>query len=100
VIPFQRDLLQWMMGHMFYEGALFLVALLLFFVPIFLASQTVPILTELIPIESKGRSAGLIFFISTIGSFLGSICTTLFLFPWLGVFKTGIVVSGVLIVLG
>jgi spermidine synthase len=100
VIPFQRDILQWMMTQLPYEAALFMVALLLFFVPIFLASQTIPILTELIPIESKGRSAGLIFFVSTIGSFLGSIVTTLLLFPFFGVFKTGVFVSVMLIVLG
>lgn len=100
VIPYQRDILQWMMHHVFYEWALFLVAILLFFVPIFLASQTIPILTELIPISSKGRSAGLIFFVSTIGSFLGSIVTTLFLFPLLWVFQTWVIVSGLLIWLG
>lgn len=40
-----------------YVITLFLTAVVLFFMPVFLASQTLPLLTELLPIASKGESA-------------------------------------------
>ncbi|MDP2670225.1 MAG: fused MFS/spermidine synthase [bacterium] len=80
-----------------YIMTLFLVAALLFFLPVFIASQTIPLLTELIPEQSKGKAAGSMLFASTIGSFLGSILTSIRLFEWLGVTRTAILVSGLLL---
>lgn len=81
-----------------YIGALFLASIILFVVPVFLASQTLPLLTELVPIQSKGHAAWSMLFVSTIGSFLGSVLTATVLFPWIGVQMTGaITVSMVLL---
>jgi hypothetical protein len=76
-----------------YILTLFLTVLLLFFLPVFFASQTIPLLTQVVPTASKGEAAGTILFASTIGSFLGSVVTSIVLFQYIGVFKTGILVS-------
>lgn len=81
-----------------YVLTLFVVAISLFFLPVFIASQTLPILTELIDETSKGKAAGKILFISTIGSFLGSVLTSTVLFQTLGVRTTGVVVACSLLV--
>jgi hypothetical protein len=60
-------LLQWfldMTGQ--YILTLFAVSFLLFFLPVFVASQTVPLLTELIDGDSKGQAVGKMLFASTI----------------------------------
>lgn len=76
-----------------YILTLFVAAFLLFFIPVFVASQTLPILTELIPETSKGKAAGRILFISTIGSFLGSVLTSTVFFQEWWVYLTGTVVG-------
>lgn len=81
-----------------YIATLFIVALLLFFLPVFIASQTIPLLTELIPEQSKGKAAGSMLFASTIGSFLGSVGTSVFLFDRIGVRKTSVIVSCLLLI--
>lgn len=81
-----------------YMRTLFLAAMLLCFVPVFSASQAVPLLTQLIPISSKWRSAGTLLFVSTIGSFVWSIGTSSLLLPIYGVHVTGCIVVWVLFV--
>ena len=76
-----------------YVLTLFIVAVCLFLVPVFIASQTLPFLTELIPEQSKGKAAGQILFASTIGSFFGSVLTSIVLFEVWGVLLTSIVVA-------
>lgn len=71
-----------------YLLTLFIVSTALFVIPVLLASQTIPILTELIPMQSKGHAAGQILFASTIGSFLWSVLTSTILFPSFGVLTT------------
>lgn len=71
-----------------YLVTLFLVSTILFAFPVLLASQTIPLLTELLPVQSKGHAAGQILFASTIGSFLWSVLTSIVLFPTLGVAMT------------
>ena len=81
-----------------YILTLFLVSMILFVVPVFLASQTLPLLTELVPIKSKGHAAWQMLFASTIGSFLWSVLTATVLFPTIGVNMTwAITVSMVLL---
>lgn len=100
MVPYLREALARLMSTSLpYELSLFAVAIALCFVPIYLASQTVPLLIELLPISSKGKSAGSIFFVSTIGSFAGSVLTTLVLFPYLGVFSTALAVCVLLVLL-
>ncbi|USN55918.1 MAG: hypothetical protein H6765_05140 [Candidatus Peribacteria bacterium] len=40
-----------------YVLTLFIAAIVLFFLPVFIASQTLPLLTEILPEQSKGKAA-------------------------------------------
>ena len=72
-------------------------AALLFLLPIYLASQTVPMLAELTNIEGKaGKASGQVLFFSTVGSVAGGVVTPVYLFPWLGVSHSTFVVCGLL----
>ena len=72
-------------------------ASLLFLLPIYLASQTVPMLAEVTNVEGKaGKASGQVLFFSTIGSVLGGIVTPVWLFPWLGVAHSTFVICGLL----
>jgi predicted membrane-bound spermidine synthase len=73
------------------------MAVLLFLPPIYLASQTVPMLAELIDTEGKaGKASGKVLFYSTLGSVAGGIVTPVWLFPSIGVARSTYVVCGVL----
>jgi hypothetical protein len=73
------------------------MAVLLFLVPIYLASQTVPMLAEMINTEGKaGKASGKVLFYSTLGSVAGGIVTPVWLFPSIGVARSTYVVCGVL----
>lgn len=64
---FERGLLEYLLeATNGYVATLFLVSLILFFVPVFLASHTIPLLTELVSEQSKGKAAGKMLFVSTI----------------------------------
>jgi hypothetical protein len=66
---------------------------LLFLLPIYLASQTVPMLAELTNVEGKaGKASGQVLFFSTVGSVAGGIVTPVWLFPWIGVAHSTVVV--------
>jgi spermidine synthase len=72
-------------------------ATLLYLVPIYLASQTVPMLAELTNIEGKaGKASGRVLFFSTIGSVAGGIVTPVWLFPYIGVARSTYVVCALL----
>jgi spermidine synthase len=65
--------------------------------PIYLASQTVPMLAELMNTEGKaGKASGIVLFYSTLGSVAGGIVTPVWLFPYIGVTRSTYVVCGVL----
>lgn len=55
---------------------------------VYLLGQTVPIAANLFPGDQVGPISGRVLFISTLGSFLGAVLTTLFLMNWLGVGAT------------
>lgn len=74
-----------------YITTLFVVAILLFFLPVLIDAQTIPLLTELLPESSKGKAAWSMLFASTIGSFLWSVGTSIVLFESLGVRMTGVI---------
>jgi predicted membrane-bound spermidine synthase len=70
--------------------AIGLTAAALLLVPIYLASMTVPMLAELTNDEGKaGKASGRVLFFSTVGSVAGGIVTPVWLFPWLGVARSG-----------
>lgn len=70
---------------------------LLFVLPVYLASQTVPMLAELTNLEGKaGKASGKVLFFSTIGSVAGGIVTPIWLFPYLGVHASTYVICALL----
>ncbi len=72
-------------------------ATLLFLAPIYMASQTVPMLAELTNVDGKaGKASGKVLFFSTLGSVAGGIVTPVWLFPNLGVVRSTYVVCGLL----
>ncbi len=78
--------------------ALGATAAALFILPVYLASQTVPMLAELINTDGKaGKASGKVLFCSTLGSVAGGIVTPVYLFPWLGVQASTYVVGGSLV---
>lgn len=77
--------------------AIGLTASILFLAPVYLASQTVPMLAELINSEGKaGKASGKVLFFSTIGSVAGGILTPMFLFPYFGVRASTYVICAML----
>lgn len=77
--------------------AIGVAACLLFLVPIYLASQTVPMLAELTNVDGKaGKASGKVLFFSTVGSVAGGIVTPVWLFPSIGVARSTWVVFGLL----
>ena len=78
--------------------AIGVTATVLFVLPVYLASQTVPMLAELTNTEGKaGKASGKILFFSTLGSVAGGILTPVFLFPTVGVRASTYVVCGLLV---
>ncbi len=77
--------------------AIGLAASLLYGCPVYLASQTVPMLAELTNDEGKaGKASGRVLFFSTLGSVAGGVVTPVWLFPSIGVGRSTWVVCGLL----
>lgn len=97
--PFEARLLEKLLDAGLDFGlAIGATAILLFVLPVYLASQTVPMLAELTNTEGKaGKASGRILFFSTLGSVAGGILTPVFLFPALGVQASTYVVCGLLV---
>lgn len=92
--PLLEQLLDWNLPLAFAIGATASILLLL---PIYLASQTVPMLAELTNVDGHaGRASGRVLFFSTVGSVAGGIVTPVFLFPTIGVSRTTYIVCGFL----
>lgn len=79
-----------------YFVSILLTSFFLFFVPVFLASQSIPLLSSLLKWSSSWEKMWKLLFFSTIGSFLGSISTSMFFFPLIWVFTTAILSSIIL----
>lgn len=71
-----------------YFLAILLASIILFFIPVFLASQTIPLLSELLKWNHSWEKMWKLLFYSTIWSFLGSVWTSTLFFPWIWVNKT------------
>lgn len=71
-----------------YSISIFVAILLLFALPVYLASQTLPLLSELISSDKKWETMGRLLFYSTVGSFLGSLITSIVFFPLIWVVKS------------
>lgn len=70
-----------------------LTSIILFFIPVFLASQTIPLLAELLKWTNVWEKIWKLLFYSTIWSFVWSVWTSSILFLYLWVFKTWILSS-------
>lgn len=66
--------------------------------PVFLLGQTIPLLTRYFRVESAGSVAGRMLFWSTLGSFLGSVFTTLVVMAFFGVHVATLLVVTLLVV--
>ena len=96
--PFEARLMERLLDAGFsLSWSIGLAASLLFILPIYLASQTVPMLAELTNYEGKaGKASGKVLFFSTVGSVAGGIVTPVWLFPSIGVAHSTFVVCGLL----
>lgn len=75
-----------------------IAAAVLFVLPVYLASQTVPMLAELTNAEGKaGKASGKILFYSTLGSVAGGIVTPIYMFPYWGVRVSTYVICAMLL---
>lgn len=79
-----------------YFISVLLSACILFFIPVFLASQTLPLLSELLEGKNIGEKMWKILFFSTVGSFLGSVMTSSLFFATIGVMKSATLCSTLL----
>jgi len=82
-----------------YFFSILISSISLFFIPIFLASQTIPILAEILKWKNSWEKMWKLLFYSTIWSFVGAVGTSTFFFPIIWVAKTGILSSIILILL-
>lgn len=65
------------------------IYVLLFLVyPTYLLGQTIPLASQAMPPDNLARLTGRMLFYSTMGSFLGSVVSTIVLMTWLGVHNT------------
>jgi spermidine synthase len=80
-----------------YYFALWIVAIVLIFPPVFIAAQLLPLLAELTPYVKRWEAAWKLLFVSTIGSFLGSIGTSILLIQYIWVQGTRIIVVWILL---
>jgi predicted membrane-bound spermidine synthase len=80
--------------HTLVQTALFSACFLVY--PVFLLAQTVPLITHYFARGEMSRVAGRLLFISTLGSFLGSVFATIVLMNTVGVNITAMITIGLL----
>ena len=98
--PFENLFLDYFLKlWLWYFLSIFISILFLFFLPVFLASQTIPLLSELIDDSKKWETIWRLLFFSTIGSFLWSVLTSLVFFPYFWVINSIVVNSIILSIL-
>lgn len=79
-----------------YFWSILISSFILFFIPVFLASQTIPLLSELLKWDNTWEKMWKLLFFSTIGSFLWSLLTSIFLFSTIWVEKSATINSIIL----
>lgn len=97
-----HSLYDWVLEYTEYRNRLFLCfvyATAFLVVPVFLLGQTVPLVSQYFQKSHLPRATGKILFISTIGSFLGAVFTTVILMNVIGVSNTVIAVLACLVVI-
>ncbi len=98
--PLEAKLLDRLLDNLNLPLSIGLTAAFLFALPVYLASQTVPMLAELTSDGKAGRASGKVLFFSTIGSVAGGVITPVWLFPAIGVTRSSHLVCAVLIAAG
>ena len=89
---FYGFVLEWLLQSTWsYFLSVLLTSIILFFIPVFFASQTIPLLSSLLTWAWKAENIWKLLFYSTLWSFLGSVGTSTVLFPLLGADKTAFV---------
>ena len=97
--PFEAKLLDRLLDSLNLPLSIAVTAALLYLAPVYFASQTVPMLAELNGGDGHaGRASGKVLFFSTLGSVAGGVFTPVYLFPNLGVARTGYLVCAVLVI--
>lgn len=81
-----------------YFFSILISTVILFFIPVFLASQTIPLLAELLKGSHSWEKMWKLLFYSTVWSFAGSVVTSSILFPSIWVDKTAAVAPLFLVV--
>lgn len=79
-----------------YFFSILLSSFLLFFIPVFFASQTIPLLSEILKWENTWEKVWKLLFFSTIWSFLWSVLTSSLLFPLFWVYISSVINSFIL----
>ncbi len=79
-----------------YFWSILISSFFLFFIPVFLASQTIPLLSELLKWDNTWEKIWKLLFFSTIGSFLWSVATSTILFSYIWVEKSASINSIIL----
>lgn len=95
---FQNKLLEYFINSWFFISWILATTFILFFLPVYLASQTIPILNQ-ISAWNKSSEIWKILFYSTIGSFLWSFLTSVAFFPTIWVILTIVFNSALLVFL-
>jgi len=98
--PLEARLLDRLLDDLNLPLSIGLTATALFAIPVYLASQTVPMLAELTSDGKAGRASGKVLFFSTIGSVAGGVVTPVWLFPSIGVTRSTYLVCAVLVAAG
>jgi len=80
----------------------FISVMILFLIPVTLLGTASPFAIRLAINETRtaGKIAGRVYAISTIGSFIGTFLPTLILIPGIGTYRTFLVFSGLLLIIG
>ncbi len=95
--PLEARLLDRLLDRLNLPLSIGITAALLYLAPIYFASQTVPMLAEVTAGDGHaGRASGKVLFFSTLGSVVGGVFTPVYLFPSLGVARSGYLVCAVL----
>jgi spermidine synthase len=96
--PFLAQMLEWMLQTWWsYYWALFVVAWVLIFPPVYIAAQLLPLLAELTPYTKRWEAAWKLLFVSTIWSFIWSIGTSMVLIQYLWVQNTWMIAVVILL---
>jgi spermidine synthase len=98
--PLEAKLLDRLLDFANLPWSIGFTALALFALPVYFASQTVPMLAELTSDGKAGRASGKVLFFSTIGSVAGGVVTPVWLFPSIGVTRSTYLVCAVLVAAG